>query len=102
MVEDVLKVFEDKNVTYKYDPNSKSDYSAVPSLDGDQCIKFQEEVLPGIIDVLYPNQPDKREYCKAVFENWCSIDRTISKKHRHELTAEEIESLPRRLNSFAI
>ncbi|EKX36700.1 hypothetical protein GUITHDRAFT_145556 [Guillardia theta CCMP2712] len=97
-VDAVLKVFDNHNIKYKY----KTDEYVMPNLDGVRCIKFQENVLPGVMEVLYPTDPDKQVYCKDIFRNWCSIDKTLSKKHFHELSKEEIDSLPKRLNSFAI
>eukprot|EP00960_Hanusia_phi_P064557 765827-Hanusia_phi.AAC.1 len=102
MIQEVLNVFKKHNVTYNFDMKKKNDYSAVTSLDGTECIKFQEEVIPGIIEVIYARQPEKQAFCKEVFQIWASVDRTLSKKNRADLTAEEIDSLPTRLNSFAI
>eukprot|EP00960_Hanusia_phi_P019669 580988-Hanusia_phi.AAC.3 len=60
MIQDVLNVFKKHNVTYDFDMKKKNDYSAVTSLDGTECIRFQEDVIPGIIEVIYAGQPEKQ------------------------------------------
>ena len=82
MLQAVLDVFNRHIINYKVQELRGASFDqALRSLNGNESRKFADVVIPDIIDVIFPGQPERQAYCKEIFVKWASIDSTVSKKH---------------------